>query len=89
MIDHDLQRLAARDNLQLDRLTNDIWRRAAEADAQRRTSRQVTGWQAAIMLVAVVSSAGVGASKAVTHREQSLFEQNSISPSNLLLGERQ
>ena len=88
MLDQDLQKLITRDENPLDRLEGDIWRREAEGAAAKLAARKIGSWQAAIALIAVVSSASIGASLAVASRSEqnTLFSRADLSPAKLLLG---
>ena len=88
MIDQDLEKLAIRDSAGLAGLEQDIWRREAEHATKRKTAFRMTGWQIAVMFVAVISSAGFGLSQAATgrHSHGALFAAAALAPSNLILG---
>jgi hypothetical protein len=90
MIDQDLQKLVSRDETGLATLAQDIWQREAQVAASRQSTRRLTGWQFVVILVAVISSASVGVSRAVTahHSHGALFAAAQLAPSNLILGGR-
>jgi hypothetical protein len=90
MIDQDIQKLADRDSTSLAGLEADIWRREVQYAARRKSARRLTGWQLAVMLVAVLFSASFGVSQAVTNHRScgALFAAAELAPSNLILGGR-
>lgn len=90
MIDQDLEKLCSRDADRLSGIEADIWRREAEYTTARRSARRMTGWQFAVMVIAVLSSASFGVSQAMTthHSHGALFAAAELAPSNLILGDR-
>lgn len=87
MMDDELRHLVRRDAVPLDRLQADIWARESELLAVRRSGRMIAGWQAAILALAVLSSAGAGIfAGARLHDAQSLLTRSDLAPASLILG---
>jgi hypothetical protein len=92
MIDSDIHRLLARDSSDLTGLEADIWRREAERRGNGAVARRLASWQAAVLALAVISSASVGSLTAmhgVAFASRTiLFPAERLAPSSLLFGER-
>ena len=91
MIDHDLEKLVARDSgVDLRRLERDIWYREASARALESANRRLASCQGLVIALAIVGSASVGISAAMTaaypHRAALLTPGESLAPSSLLFG---
>ena len=93
MLESEIQGLAARDNqTDLGRLESDIWAREANILRDRGAMRRLMSWQALVMALAVVGSAGAASSVAM-HRPSAqapagLLGADSLAPSFLLFGGR-
>lgn len=91
MIDDDIATLVERARLtDLGRLEADIWRREAALQSRRRATRRMAAWQGAVMLAAVIGSAGAGfawsAHPVETKRASVLMPGEQLAPSSLLFG---
>jgi hypothetical protein len=91
MIEKDILLLVSRDSgFDLSALRNDMWAREAHIRGGRAATRRLVSWQAVVMAVAIVGSASVGSSlaissaKAQSHR--TLLDAEALAPSSLLLG---
>lgn len=90
MIEHDLQKLALRDQSQLPNLEADIWRRESELVASRKSGRRIASWQAGVLAVAVISAASFGAIEASAFRVSGTsLTQSDLAPASLILGSRE
>jgi hypothetical protein len=89
MLESDISRLNAREQVNLDGLESDIWRRERHVLALRTASRWLASWQGLVLVLAVVSSAATGVAVA-THLASptSFVAEEGLAPSNLLLGSR-
>jgi hypothetical protein len=89
MLDQDIHRLNAREQVDLDQLEADIWRRERHVLAQRTTNRWLASWQGLVLTLAVVTSAATGAMAATRLAHPAGFvAEERLAPSNLLLGTR-
>lgn len=91
MIDDDIAALVERERTaDLGRLEADIWRREATRQARRRATRRIVAWQGAVMLAAVIGSAGAGfvwSAHPVEGRHASvMMPGEQLAPSSLLFG---
>jgi len=89
MLDNDIAKLIARDAADLNGLESGIWRIEARRNLAHIETRRIASWQAAIMLVGVISSAALGVSIGIqtpAHRSSILMAQNSAAPSARLFG---
>ena len=91
MVEDDIAALVEREGTaDLGRLEADIWRREAALQARRRATRRMAAWQGAVMLAAVIGSAGVGfaySSRPEETRHASvLMPGERLAPSSLLFG---
>ncbi len=87
MFERDLAALIRRETINLDRLEADIWRRERRIAALRTARRFLASGQGLVLILAVLSSALIGASLA-SHRQapQPFMAEEKLAPSNLLLG---
>ena len=93
MLDNDLALLVNRDStFDLSRLERDLWLREEDVLSMRAATRRLASWQAAVMVCAILGSAGIGSSLAVTSaRAQTSsgpFSVAALAPSTLLFGSR-
>ncbi|HYK79674.1 MAG TPA: hypothetical protein VEU95_08595 [Micropepsaceae bacterium] len=91
MIDRDIQKLIARDaGTDLRRLERDIWYREAATRTLESANRRLASWQGLVIALAIVSSASVGISTAMTaaarHRVAPFSVGENLAPSSLLFG---
>lgn len=90
MIDHDLEKLVARDSgVDLRRLERDIWYREASARALEGANRRLASWQGLVIALAIIGSASMGMSTAMTaayHHGALLTPGENLAPSALLFG---
>lgn len=91
MIDDDIAKLVERERTaDLGRLEADIWRREAAFQARRRATRRVAAWQGAVMLAAVIGSAGAGFAMSLPAAEPRhaalMMPGERLAPSALLFG---
>ena len=89
MLESDISRLTARERVNLDGLEADIWRRERHVLARQAASRRLASWQGLVLMLAVVSSAAMGAAVTAHPAQPSRFvAEERLAPSNLLLGSR-
>ena len=89
MLEKDISRLNARERIDLKDLESDIWRRERQVLALQAAGRQLASWQGLVLVLAVVASAASGAAVAAHFARPSAFVvEESLAPSNLLLGSR-
>jgi hypothetical protein len=91
MIESEIQDLARRDGaIDLQGLEADIWAREAEIRASRRAGRTLASLQAAVVALAVVTSAALGTAMVrntpVARQANLLNPGASLAPSALLFG---
>lgn len=91
MIDDDIAKLVVREPAaDLGRLEADIWRREAAFQARHLATRRMAAWQGAVMLAAVVGSAGAGFASSLSPAEPRhaalMMPGERLAPSSLLLG---
>ena len=92
MIEEDIRQLDERAmDRSLDRLEADMWRGVALRARQREAARQVTSFQAVVMVLALLASVAAGISVArpdgATTARVLLFPETALLPSSLLLGQ--
>jgi hypothetical protein len=91
MLDQALAKLVTRDIPSLDGIEAAIWEREAQRTSSRAATRKLVSWQAAIMLIAIFSSASLGVSVAAQSPPQSsgvLSLHSGSTPSARLYGHR-
>ena len=89
MLDKDISLLNARERVDLDGLESDIWRRERHIRALQSASRLLASWQTLVLVLAIMVSAAAGAAAAGHLVPASGFvAEESLTPSNLLLGSR-
>ena len=91
MIDDDIATLVERERMaDLGRLEADIWRCESALQGRRRATRRIAAWQGAVMLAAVIGSAGAGfassAHPAEGRHASVLMPGEQLAPSSLLFG---
>jgi hypothetical protein len=91
MIERDIELLVNRDSdFDLSALETDIWTRDSQVRGNKAATRRLVSWQAVVMVCAIIGSATVGSSlaissaKAQSHR--TLLDAEALAPSSLLLG---
>jgi len=87
MIDADLQRLADRDQPALEALQSEIWRRESEFLASRKMARQLAGWQAGVLALAILGAGGLGMAAAARQGSPDIIAPSDLSPDRLILGD--
>ena len=89
MMDKMLNRLVKRDELEsLEHFERDLWYREFRFRTARQNNLAIASWQAAIIAVAVIGSASVGAAAAAKANPAPHFLSagEDMLPSNLLFG---
>lgn len=91
MIDDDIATLVERERVpDLGRLEADIWRRETALQTRRRATRRIVAWQGAVMLAAVIGSAGAGFARSAHPVESRhvtvMMPGEQLAPSSLLFG---
>lgn len=89
MLEHDLDKLTARDAASLDGLEAAIWKREKRHLAARQAARTVASWQAAILILGVTGSGvfGLAAATQLPH-VNTLRGYSDSAPSVRLFGHR-
>ncbi len=88
MLDQEMVALDAREAVNLDRLERDIWQRERHIATLRAARRFLASSQGAILVIAVVLSAAIGASTATRDVGPRFMIEENLAPSHLLLGEK-
>ena len=89
MLERDISRLNAREQVNLDGLEADIWRRERYVLARQAAGRRLASWQGLVLVLAMVASAATGAAVTAHPAPPSSFvAEEGLAPSNLLLGSR-
>ena len=89
MMDDDLRTLAARDQSPLNELESDIWQKDLDQFSARSSARRLAGWQAGVLAIAVLSSAGFGVLAGSPHGSADVVTPSDLSPDFLILGSRE
>jgi hypothetical protein len=87
MLEQEIVALTARERVNLDRLESDIWQRERHIAAIRAAGRFLASSQGAVLVIAVVLSAAMGASLASRDVGPRFMVEENLAPSHLLLGD--
>jgi hypothetical protein len=89
MLEDDIFRLNAREQVSLGNLEWEIWRRERQFLARCAQSRRLASWQGFVLILAVMASAATGVAVAGRFSAPSSFvSEEGLAPSNLLLRSR-
>jgi hypothetical protein len=87
MFERELAALNSRETISLNRLEADIWRRERQIAARRSARRFLASGQGAVLIAAVILSGLAGAAVAGRyHAPHHFMVEETLAPSNLLLG---
>jgi hypothetical protein len=88
MFEQEIVALTARERVNLDRLESDIWHRERHIAALRAAGRFLASSQGAVLVIAVVLSAAIGAAIASRGVDPRFMVEENLAPSHLLLGDK-